>query len=93
VAAFRGDAAQVAEIFRAPDIQMLVFFATIMLTDPPTSPAQMRHQYPYALVAAAASCAAFLGLNALWFLPGRLLVGNLWESFRRLARTRWPRRA
>ncbi len=92
VAAFRGDAAQVAEIFRAPDIQMLVFFATIMLTDPPTSPAQPRHQYLYALVVAAASCAAFLGLNALWFLPGGLLAGNLWESCRRLARARWPQR-
>ena len=92
VAAFRGDAAQVAEIFRAPDIQMLVFFATIMLTDPPTSPAQPRHQYLYALVVAAASCAAFLGLNALWFLPGGLLAGNFWESCRRLARARWPQR-
>ncbi len=92
VAAFRGDAAQVAEIFRAPDIQMLLFFATIMLTDPPSSPAQARHQYLYALVVAAGSCAAFLGLNALWFLPGGLLVGNLWESCRRLARARWTRR-
>jgi Na+-translocating ferredoxin:NAD+ oxidoreductase RnfD subunit len=93
VAAYRGDASLVAEIYRAPDIQMLMFFATIMLTDPPTSPAHPRNQYAYALVVAAASCAAFLGLYALWFLPGGLLVGNLWESCRRLAHRRWPRRA
>jgi Na+-transporting NADH:ubiquinone oxidoreductase subunit NqrB len=92
-AAYRGDAARVAEIFRAPDIQMLVFFATVMLTDPPTSPAHPRHQYAYAVVVAAAACAAFLALDALWFLPGGLLVGNLWESCRRLASRRWPRRA
>ncbi|HVB10843.1 MAG TPA: RnfABCDGE type electron transport complex subunit D [Bacillota bacterium] len=93
VAAYRGDATQVAEIFRAPDIQMILFFAAIMLTDPPTSPAHPRHQYAYAVVVAAASCAAFLGLYALWFLPGGLLVGNLWESCRRLAARRWPRSA
>lgn len=87
-AAFLGDAARVAEIFRAPDIQAILFFATLMLTDPPTSPARPVDQVPYALIVAAASCAAFLLWGALWFLPGGLLAGNAWESARRLAARR-----
>jgi Na+-translocating ferredoxin:NAD+ oxidoreductase RnfD subunit len=36
--AFFGDAERVAEIFRAPDLQAVLFFAFFILTDPPTSP-------------------------------------------------------
>jgi Na+-translocating ferredoxin:NAD+ oxidoreductase RnfD subunit len=82
--AFAGNAARVAETFRAPDIEAMLFFACLMLTDPPTSPARPRDQVPYALVVAAAACAAFLAWGALWFLPGGLLVGNAWETARRL---------
>ena len=82
--AFAGHALQVAEIFRAPDIQAMVFFACFMLTDPPTSPAAHGDQLWFGAVVAVASAVAFLALGALWFLAGGLLVGNLLESLRRV---------
>lgn len=85
VAAFAGNAAMVAEIFRSPDINAALFFATVMLTDPPTSPAKQRHQIWFALIVAAASCFAFLHFGALWYLGGGLLAGNAYESLRRLS--------
>jgi Na+-translocating ferredoxin:NAD+ oxidoreductase RnfD subunit len=88
VAAFAGDAAAVAEIFRPPDINALLFFATLMLTDPPTSPAKTSHQVWFGLVAAAASSFAFLHFGALWFLAGGLLVANALESARRVIHRR-----
>ena len=84
VAAFAGHAQQVAEIFRAPDIQAMLFFACFMLTDPPTSPAKPPDQVWFGIAVAAASAAAFLTLGALWFLAGGLLVGNALESLRRV---------
>jgi Na+-translocating ferredoxin:NAD+ oxidoreductase RnfD subunit len=88
LASFAGDAAAVAEIYRPPDIDALLFFATLMLTDPPTSPARPEHQVWYALLVAAASCFAFLHFGALWFLTGGLLAGNAFESLRRVAHRR-----
>ncbi len=85
VTAFAGGAVQVAEIFRAPDIQMLLYFACFMLTDPPTSPARQGDQIWFGAVVAVAGCIAFLTLGALWFLAGGLLVGNALESLRRVA--------
>lgn len=87
-AAFVGDAPLVAEIFRPPDIDALLFFALLMLTDPPTSPAKPEHQVWFGLIVAAASCFAFLRFGALWFLTGGLLVGNGYESLRRLLHRR-----
>ena len=42
VAAFLRDPARVAEIFRPPDVQAVLFFAFFILTDPPTSPVRYR---------------------------------------------------
>lgn len=84
VAAFAGNARQVAEIFRAPDIEAMLFFACFMLTDPPTSPAKQPDQVWFGVAVAAASATAFLALGALWFLAGGLLVGNALESLRRV---------
>jgi hypothetical protein len=43
VTAFVGDPLKVAEIFRTPDIEAAMYFAFIILPDPPTSPVKYRH--------------------------------------------------
>jgi Na+-translocating ferredoxin:NAD+ oxidoreductase RnfD subunit len=83
-ASFVGDPAHLAELFRTPDVNMALFFAGFMLTDPPTSPNRDRDQVVYGLIVAIASAALFLALGVLWFLPGGLLVGNAWEAGRRV---------
>lgn len=92
LAAFLGDPARVAEIFRAPDANAALFFAGFMLTDPPTSPAKPREQIVYGLIVAAASVALYLGFGVLWFLPGGLLIGNLWVAATRALAQRGGRR-
>lgn len=82
-AAFVGDAGRAAEIFRAPDINAALFFAFFMLTDPPTSPARYRDQALFGIIVAVASCAIYLTIGALYFLPAGLLIGNAWEAWRR----------
>lgn len=82
--AFAGDPTRLAELFRTPDVNMALFFAGFMLTDPPTSPTRHRDQVIYGIIVAVASVALFLTLGALWFLPGGLLVGNAWEAGRRV---------
>ncbi|HUX85500.1 MAG TPA: RnfABCDGE type electron transport complex subunit D [Chloroflexota bacterium] len=86
VSAFIGNPAPVAEIFRAPDVNMAVFFAFFMLTDPPTSPARYRDQVKYSVIVAFASYLIFMVVGAVYYLPAGLLIGNAWESMRRLAR-------
>ena len=83
-AAFLGDAARVAEIFRAPDLHAVLFFAFFMLTDPPTSPTRYRDQVRFGVLVAVASAACFLAFGSVYFLLAGLLVGNLWETWRRL---------
>jgi Na+-translocating ferredoxin:NAD+ oxidoreductase RnfD subunit len=89
-AAFLGDTARVAEIFRAPDLHAALFFAFFMLTDPPTSPTRYRDQIWFGVLVAATSAACFLVFGSVYFLLAGLLVGNLWETWRRL---RLPGRA
>ena len=91
--AYAGDPTRLAELFRTPDVNMALFFAGFMLTDPPTSPTRYRDQVIYGLIVAVASAALFLTLGALWFLPGGLLVGNLWEAGRRVLSGRRQERA
>lgn len=89
--AYAGDPARVAEIFRAPDVNAALFFALFMLTDPPTSPARYRDQVIFGLIAALVSVAVFLILGAVYYLLAGLLVGNVWEAWRRMtARSRAP---
>ena len=83
-ASFLGASAQVAQVFRAPDINALFFFAGFMLIDPPTSPARPGHQVWFGLVVGAVSVAAFLKFGVQWFIIAGLPVGNLVESLRRL---------
>src|SRR5678815_5340878 len=53
--AFFGDAERVAEIFRAPDLQAVLFFAFFILTDPPTSPTKYADQFVCGIVVAISS--------------------------------------
>ena len=87
LATFIGHAGQATEIFRAPDINAVLFFAFFMLTDPPTSPARYRDQIVFGVVVAVVSAAIFLTIGALYYLPAGLLIGNGWEAWRR-TRTR-----
>ena len=93
IAAFASDPVGVAEVFRAPDANAALFFAGFMLTDPPTSPTRGRDQIIYAGIVALASVALYLLVGALWFLPGGLLLGNLWVAAQRAVTQRRQRRA
>jgi Na+-translocating ferredoxin:NAD+ oxidoreductase RnfD subunit len=81
---------QVAEIFRAPDLQAVLFFAFFILTDPPTSPVKYRDQIIFGVLVAVASFAFFELAGSACFLLAGVLVGNVWEARRRYAGTRAP---
>jgi Na+-translocating ferredoxin:NAD+ oxidoreductase RnfD subunit len=83
VMAFGGDPRLVAEIFRSPDVNAVLFFAFFILTDPPTSPAKYRDQILYGVIVATASFAIFELLGAAHYLLSGVLVGNVWEAWRR----------
>ncbi|MGH2458023.1 MAG: RnfABCDGE type electron transport complex subunit D [Chloroflexota bacterium] len=83
VSAFVGNPAWVAEIFRSPDANAALFFAFIMLDDPPTSPVRYPDQICYGVIVAVVSYAVFLTVGAEYYLLAGVLVGNLWETLRR----------
>jgi Na+-translocating ferredoxin:NAD+ oxidoreductase RnfD subunit len=83
VASFFGRPADVAEVFRTPDLQATLFFAFFMVDDPPTCPIRYEDQIPFAIIVAIASFAIFVLVGAVYFLPAGLLVANAWESGRR----------
>ncbi len=83
VTAFVSNPAQVAEIFRSPDLQAVLFFAFFMLTDPPTSPVKYADQIVCGVLVAVASYAFFELLGAACFLLAGVLIGNVWEARRR----------
>lgn len=93
ITAFIVDPSGVAEIFRVPDANAALFFAGFMLTDPPTSPTKTRDQLLYGGIVALASVAFYLLFGVLWFLPGGLLVGNVWVALQRALVHRQPRPA
>lgn len=84
LAAFFGGTAEVAQVFRAPDINALMFFAGFMLTDPPTSPARQSDQVWCGLVAGVIAAAVFLLTGVQWFILAGLPVANACESVRRV---------
>jgi len=86
VTAFAGDPQRVAEIFRAPDLQAALFFAFIILTDPPTSPAKYPDQLVFGVMVAAISYAVFQWIGVVYFLLAGVLAGNVWEAWRRVKR-------
>lgn len=84
-AAFLGDPARVAEMYREPDLHAALFFAFFMVTDPPTSPPKARDQVTFGIITAAVSFATFELLGAVYFLLAGLLAANAWEAWRRHA--------
>ena len=85
--AWLDDPKRVAELFRTPDLQMAIFFAGFMATDPPTSPPRHRDQLWYALIAALGGWVVFRWNGSVVFLLVGLLAANLWEGWRK-----WKRR-
>jgi len=84
IAAFAGEPRRVAEIFRPPDLQAVLFFAFFILTDPPTSPVKYADQIICAVIVATSSFAVFELLGAAHYLLAGVLVGNVWEAWRRV---------
>lgn len=84
--AFLGDARHVAEIFRSPDIDAVIYFALVILTDPPTSPAKYHGQWIFGILAAVAGYAVFMLSGAVYFLLAGVLIANVWEAWRRVHR-------
>lgn len=83
-AAFVGDPSWVAEIFRTPDLQAVLYFACFILTDPPTSPIAPRDQIVFAGIVAVVSFAIFESTGAVYYLLAGVLVANIWEARRRV---------
>lgn len=83
IASFVGDPGHVAGMYRAPYLQMALFFAFFMVTDPPTSPPKQRDQIVFGVIVAVASFAIFEMYHWIFFMLAGLLVGNVWEAGRR----------
>lgn len=86
VTAFVADPLPVAEIFRTPDIEAVLYFAFFILTDPPTSPAKYRDQLLCGFIVAVVSYALFELTGVVYYLLAGALVGNVWEAWRRVQR-------
>lgn len=87
VTAFVGDPNGVAEVFRNPDLNAVLFFAFFILTDPPTSPVKYPDQLVCAVIVAATSYAVYEWIGAAYYLLAGVLVGNVWEAWRRVRRS------
>ena len=83
ITAFAGNGLSVAEVFRTPDFEAALYFAFIILTDPPTSPSKYDGQIVCGIIVAAASYALFEATGVVYFLLAGVLVGNVWEAGRR----------
>jgi Na+-translocating ferredoxin:NAD+ oxidoreductase RnfD subunit len=86
IAAFFGNPLRVAEIFRTPDADAAMYFAFFILTDPPTSPAKYRDQVICGAIVAVTSFALFEAAGVVYYLLAGVLVGNVWEAWRRVQR-------
>lgn len=83
ITAYFANAREFAEIFRPPDLLAAVFFAFFILTDPPTSPVKYADQLVCGVIVAVASYAIFELVGAAYYLLAGVLVGNIWEAWRR----------
>jgi Na+-translocating ferredoxin:NAD+ oxidoreductase RnfD subunit len=84
--AFVSEPRRVAEVFRPPDIEAVLFFAFIILTDPPTSPAKYPDQLVCGAIVAVVSYAFFEWAGVVYYLLAGVLAGNVWEAWRRVNR-------
>jgi len=82
--AFAGQAARVAGLFRTPDLHAALYFAFFILTDPPTSPTRTRDQIVCGALVGLASYATFELTGVVYYLLAGVLVGNVWETLRRV---------
>lgn len=82
-AAFAGNPARFADLYRAPDMHAALYFAFFMVSDPPTSPPKHRDQVIFGTITGVAAFAAFDLIGAAYFLLAGLLVANAWEGWRR----------
>jgi Na+-translocating ferredoxin:NAD+ oxidoreductase RnfD subunit len=89
VTAFVGDPLKVAEIFRTPDVEAALYFAFIILTDPPTSPVKYRDQVMCGVLVAAVSYVFFEWAGVVYYLLAGVTMGNVWVAWRRV-KTRRP---
>src|SRR6202166_109182 len=83
LSAYQGDPRKVAEIFRAPDLHAVLFFAFFILTDPPTSPVKYPDQLVCGVIVAVVSYAIFEWLGVAYYLLAGVLVGNILEAWHR----------
>jgi Na+-translocating ferredoxin:NAD+ oxidoreductase RnfD subunit len=86
VTAFVSNPIAVAEVFRTPDVEAVLYFAFIILTDPPTSPAKYPDQIVCGLIVAVVSYAFFELAGVVYYLLAGVLAGNVWEAWRRANR-------
>jgi Na+-translocating ferredoxin:NAD+ oxidoreductase RnfD subunit len=84
LASFIGEPMAVSEIFRTPDLQAALFFAFVMLDDPPTCPIHYEDQVLFGVIVAVAGFAIFKLFGVDYYLAAALLAGNAWESARRV---------
>ncbi len=77
------DPADLAEVFVAPDLLAIVYFACFMLTDPPTSPVRVRPQVAGGALVALVSAMVFVRVAAADYLLVGVLAGNVVEAARR----------
>jgi Na+-translocating ferredoxin:NAD+ oxidoreductase RnfD subunit len=75
--AFVGDPRQVAEVYRTPDVQALMYFSFFILTDPPTSPVKFRPQIVCGTAVALVSYGFFEVVGGADYLLVGVLAGNL----------------
>jgi Na+-translocating ferredoxin:NAD+ oxidoreductase RnfD subunit len=83
VTTFVTDPSQLVEIFRAPDLQAVLYFAFFILTDPPTSPPKYRGQIICGVIVAVVAYGVFEWIGAAYYLLAGVLVGNIYEAVRR----------
>ena len=83
ITTFFGDPGLLAEIFRAPDLHAVLFFAFFILTDPPTSPVKYPDQIVCGIIVAVTSYAFFELVGLVYYLLAGVLIGNIWEAWRR----------
>ncbi|TBL68326.1 RnfABCDGE type electron transport complex subunit D [Paenibacillus thalictri] len=70
-----GDA---ADALRSPFINMTLFFAMLMLTDPPTSPGKVKDQIVFGVISALVGITVYGCFGGLMYLFIGLLSGNLY---------------
>ena len=70
--------ATAADALRPPFINAALFLSFFMLTDPPTTPATLREQLQFSVIAATVSVVVYALFGGLAYLLVGLLAGNLW---------------